>query len=74
MGIILTLCDGAVTEAPFSLQTGGKQREARVAVITNEGQEIYLTLGEGDHTSQRWKLSKSLLKKITREGLDLVLR
>ena len=38
-----------------------------VAAITNEGPDIYLMIGPGDHTSQRFKLSEPLARKLLRE-------
>lgn len=40
---------------------------AAVAVVTQEARELYITLGPGDHTSQRWRLTESLARKIRRE-------
>ena len=41
---------------------------ARVAAITgDQPDERYITLGEGDGTFVRWKLSESLARKIRRE-------
>ncbi len=40
---------------------------AVIAAITNEGPDLYLMIGPGDHTSQRWKLSESLARKLRRE-------
>lgn len=43
-------------------------REAVVAVITGDAEDDrYITLGPGDGTSDRWKLTDSLLKKLRRE-------
>ncbi len=39
-----------------------------VAAITNEGTDFYLTVGTGDGTSQRFKLSsEALARKLLRE-------
>ena len=40
---------------------------ASIAVITNEADDLFITLGSGDHTSQRWKLTPSLARKLRRE-------
>jgi hypothetical protein len=43
-------------------------REARIAIITgDEVGERYITLGEGDGSFTRWKLSEELARKIRRE-------
>jgi hypothetical protein len=42
-------------------------RAASIAVITNEADDLFITLGSGDHTSQRWKLTPSLARKLRRE-------
>jgi hypothetical protein len=43
-------------------------RKAAVAVITGDTPgERYITLGEGDGTFQRWKLTEELARKIRRE-------
>ena len=45
----------------------GSHKIAAVAVLTSEGPDLFLTLGPGDHTSQRWKLTPSLARKLRRE-------
>ncbi len=60
--------NGKETVRRFSLSSGNAEPlEARVACATNEGREIFITLGTGDHTCQRWKLSESLARKLRRE-------
>jgi hypothetical protein len=40
---------------------------ATVAVITDDADGIKITLGPGDHTSQSWRLTESLARKLRRE-------
>ncbi len=48
------------------------QREAFVATVVEEGPgEFFLVLGAGDHGCDRWKLTPSLLKKISIESFNL---
>lgn len=43
-------------------------KEAEIAVVTGDRPEDYcITLGKGDGTFERWKLSYDLAKKIRRE-------
>ena len=42
-------------------------RTAVVAAITNEGPDLYIMIGPGDHYCRRWKLSESLARKLFRE-------
>lgn len=47
-------------------------RVASVAVFTQETPgEIYITLGAGDHSCERWKISASLLEKLIREAVNI---
>lgn len=50
------------------------ERAARIATIVNEGGTIYLVLGEGDHTSDRWLLSESLVRKLVSEGFNIAMK
>lgn len=51
------------------------QREARVVVVVEEGPgEYFLVLGSGDHGCDRWKLSPSLLKKVSIESFNLAMK
>jgi hypothetical protein len=52
------------------LDGGGRGRQVKlnpVAAIVNEGEKIFLVVGPGDHTSQRYELSKSLADKLEYE-------
>lgn len=49
------------------------ERKAFVAAIVEEGEEIFLMVGEGNHDCDRWKLSRSLLRKLMSEGLPVFL-
>ena len=49
------------------------ERKAFVAAIVEEGEEIFLMVGAGDHDCDRWKLSRSLLRKLMSEGLRVFL-
>jgi hypothetical protein len=48
---------------------------AVVASIVEEGKgEFYLILGSGDHRCQRWKLTPSLLRKLSIESFNLAMK
>lgn len=50
------------------LQDNHADQIASVAVITGDKpEERYITLGQGDGSFQRWKLSEMLARKIRRE-------
>jgi len=42
-------------------------RVAAVAVLTKTEEGFFITLGEGDHSCDRWKITESLAKKLRRE-------
>lgn len=43
--------------------------DAVVVTIVEEGNEYFLILGKGDHTCDRWRLSKSILYKLALEAI-----
>lgn len=48
------------------------QREAFVLAVVEEGPgEFFLVLGSGDHGCDRWKLTPSLLRKLSIESFNL---
>ncbi len=61
------LADAVAREPYCVIATCPKDVSPTVAAITNEGPDLYLMVGPGDHTSQRWKLSESLARKLFKE-------
>lgn len=47
---------------------------AATATIVEENEEYFLVLGKGDHFSDKWKLSRTLLVKLAYEMLLLVFK
>jgi hypothetical protein len=44
------------------------------ATVTEESGEYFLVLGKGDHSCDRWKLSRSLLIKLAYEMILLMFK
>lgn len=56
-------------EGPPAFPTDWQRRsfEARVAAITNEGEQFYIMLGLGNHDCVKFGLTVSLARKLRRE-------
>lgn len=48
-------------------------REAFVAFITINDEEILLNFGPGDHTCERWKIDEDQLRLIVQDGIQWLL-
>lgn len=49
-------------------------REARAAYITEISGELYLTLGAGDHSCDRWLISTDQLRTLVSDGFKIVMK
>jgi hypothetical protein len=51
------------------------ERDALVLALVEEGKgEFFLIVGAGDHRAERWKLTPSLLRKLSIESFNLAIK